>query len=82
MASSGRSEKRLCEKEIKTLTFLRNRVLSAPPTKIQATSLRTWLVFSDGACEGEDNKLGTVGAVLINLEGAVCRYFSEQVPNP
>ena len=65
---------------MKALRFLRHRVLSASSTIIQSTSLRTWLVFSDGACEGDETKLGTVGAVLISPEGQVCRYFSEQVP--
>jgi hypothetical protein len=34
--------------------------------------------FSDGACEGEQNKEGTVGAILENPEGELVQYFSEK----
>jgi hypothetical protein len=66
--------------ELRALRFLKERVLTAPPTKVQPTSLQTWIIFSDGACEGELEKDGTVGAVLVSPEGVVCRYFSERVP--
>jgi ribonuclease HI len=48
--------------------------------RIQSTNLRTWLIFSDGACEGEQNKEGTVGAILVNPEGELVQYFAEKVP--
>ena len=41
--------------------------------------MRTWLIFSDGACEGEQSKEGTVGAILVNREGELVQYFSERV---
>ena len=80
LASHGRTQKALTGAELIALEFLRNRVLSAPPMRIQSTNLRTWLVFSDGACEGEQNKEGTVGAILVNPEGELTQYFAEKVP--
>ena len=80
IAAFGRVQTRLTEREISALRFLKDRVLTAPPTRIQATNLSTWICFSDGACEGEQEKLGTIGAVLVNPVGVIHRYFSEKVP--
>lgn len=35
---------------------------------------------TDGACEGERNKTGSIGAVLVNEDGQAVSYFSELVP--
>eukprot|EP00435_Cladocopium_sp_Y103_P028367 s3494_g7.t1 len=80
VASATRRREKLNHVELKALLFLKDRVLTAPPTRVQSTSLNTWLVFSDGACEGDDVKLGTIGAVLIDPAGGVARFFSEKVP--
>ena len=80
VASIHRRGQLLSDMEIKALKFLRLRVLNAPPTIIQSTNLRTWLIFSDGACEGEDRKRGSIGAILVDPEGNIFRYFSEVVP--
>ena len=80
VASIHRKGQQLSDMEVKALKFLRLRVLNAPPTIIQSTNLRTWLIFSDGACEGEEDKLGSIGAILVDPEGKVFRYFSEVVP--
>ena len=80
LASHGRTQKALSGAELIALEFLRDRVLSAPPMRIQSTNFRTWLIFSDGACEGEQNKEGTVGAILVNPEGELTQYFAEKVP--
>lgn len=80
LASAGRKNENLNRKEIEAVKFLRHRVLTAPPTKIQASSLDTWLIFSDGACEGDETKEGTMGAVLISPHGAPISFFSETVP--
>lgn len=69
LASLGRTQKALTGAELKAIEFLRERVLSAAPMRIQSTNRGTWLIFSDGACEGEQNKEGTVGATLVNPEG-------------
>ena len=80
MASAGRQHEALGAKEVRALKFLRSRVLTAAPTKVMSTSLKTWYVFTDGACEGEHNKTGSIGAVLVDSEGHAVSYFSELVP--
>ena len=79
MASTGRQSERLTLEELSTIRFLRERVINAPPTKISATCLSTWVVFTDGACEGEVSKLGTIGAVLISPCGVALEFISEMV---
>ena len=80
LVSDSRVQRSLRNPEINAIKFLRDRVLSAPPTCIKATNLQTWLVFSDGACEGETDKEGTIGAILVSPDGKLCSYFSERVP--
>ena len=80
IASTGRIKEDLTQFELSVISFLKDRVLRAPPTRIQSTNLKTWLVFSDGACEGDNNKVGTIGGVLISPDGIPCHYFSEVVP--
>lgn len=81
LTSRDRSSYFLSCKEKSALEYLLNRVLSAPPLKIQAANLRTWIVFTDGACEGEDSSIGTLGGLLVNPDGKVVSYFSESVPH-
>ena len=76
---SGRSH-RLSKDDHATLTFLRNRVLTAPPVQIHPCQLETWFVFTDGACEGQDAS-GGVGGVLMDPCGKVVKHFSIAVPN-
>ena len=81
MASTGRQTEKLTVDELNTIHFLRARVICAPPTRISSTSLQTWLIFTDGACEGEDTKVGSIGAVLINPSGIAVEFISERVPD-
>ena len=81
LASAGRKRESLGAKEIGALQFLKNRVLTASPTKVMSANLQTWYVFSDRACEGETEKIGSVGAVLINSDGQAISFFSEKVPD-
>ena len=80
MAATGRKSEKLSGAELRSIKFLRDRVVCAPPTKIRTTSLDTWYIFSDGACEGETSKLGSIGAVLISPCGIACEFFAEIVP--
>ena len=80
MASVGtRKREVLGAKEIRALKFLRSRILTAAPTKVMSISLQTWYVFTDGACEGEQSKTGSIGAVLVNSDGQAVSCFSELV---
>ena len=81
MASTGRKSETLTASELCTIRFLRERVICAPPTRISATSLQTWFIFTDGACEGEDMKTGSLGAVLISPCGVALEFISERVPD-
>ena len=37
--------------------------------------------FADGACEGEDTKVGSLGAVLISPSGIAVKFISDRVPD-
>ena len=80
MAATGRNSERLSDSELRAVRFLRDRVIRAPPTKIRTTSLETWIIFSDGACEGETSKVGSVVAVLVSPCGIAREFFAEIVP--
>ena len=67
--------------ELKCFKDLQERVLLAPPIEISRTVLDTWIVFTDGACEGAGDKEGSIGGVLINPNGYLVEYFSSRVPN-
>lgn len=64
--------------EIKALTVLKERVLVAPPIALTPSSLDCWIVFTDGAVEGECDKHGSVGGVLFVRMGGV---FRAEVPD-
>ena len=66
--------------ELRCFRDLKERVLSAPPIEISRTVLDTWIVFTDGACEGAGDKVGSIGGVLINPYGYLVKYFSSKVP--
>ncbi len=75
---SGRSH-RLTANDYDTLTFLKNRVLSAPPIQIHPCQLEAWFVYTDGPCEGQEAS-GGVGGVLMDPKGKVVKHFSSGVP--
>ena len=71
----------LSVEDVAAIRFLRDRVLAAPPIKLTPSSLRTWVVFTDGACEGvEGQKVGSVGGVLVSPEGTLLQFFGGTVP--
>jgi hypothetical protein len=68
-------------REIRDLCFLRDRVLQAPPLKLTPTCLMSWVVFTDGACEGPDGaKTGSIGGVLVCPRGTLVQFFGGTVP--
>ncbi len=69
LASSKRFSLKLTEHDVSSSTFLKDRVLTAPPVRISRVSMNTVLIFTDGSCEGEDSLTGGVGGILINEWG-------------
>ena len=77
---SSRSSTLTCY-ELKCFKDLQERVLQAPPIEITPRVLDTWIVFTDGACEGSDSKSGSIGGVLVDPFGNLIKYFSSEVPS-
>ena len=77
---SSRSSTLTCY-ELKCFKDLQERVLQAPPIEITPRVLDTWIVFTDGACEGSDTKIGSIGGVLVDPFGNFTEYFSSEVPS-
>ena len=68
--------------ELMALRFLTERVLTAPPLTLTPACLKSWVVFTDGACEGPDNaKIGSIGGVLISPDGVLLQFFGGVVPS-
>ena len=70
----------LTQFELKCFKDLQERVLQSPPIEITPQVLDTWIVFTDGACEGVDEKTGSIGGVLVDPFGNLTKYFSSKVP--
>ena len=67
LAFTGKRTFNLNKRDKSSLLFLRDRVLNAPPLCIERSSLETWVVFVDGACEGSDKLVGSIGGVMVLL---------------
>eukprot|EP00435_Cladocopium_sp_Y103_P000779 s5414_g1.t1 len=82
LALSGKRKVELSASEVASLQFLCRRVLVAPPLVITPSCLLSWVVFTDGACEGpEGHKKGGVGGVLVDPNGRVVSFFGGEVPD-
>jgi ribonuclease HI len=68
------------ENELSAINFLLSRVQSAEAISITTTMLDNYLIFTDGACEGDAGKSGSVGGVLVGPNGQVLEHFSSEVP--
>ncbi|CAJ1342105.1 unnamed protein product [Effrenium voratum] len=56
-------------------------VRSGRPVEVTGAVFCTWLVFTDGACEGDmADKRGSIGGVLLDQHGSKVSFFSERVP--
>ena len=62
------------------LTFLMERVGNARPLNLLPTSLCSWTVFTDGACEGAEQRMGSVGGVLFAPDGKCVSFFGGEAP--
>ena len=78
LAFLGRKTVQLSMDDKASLLFLRDRVLNAPPVCIEGSSLSTWVIFVDGACEGQDNMVGSIGGVLMSPSGRLVHHFSSR----
>ena len=68
--------------EVSSIRFLMERVVVAPPLKIMPSCLKSWLVFTDGACEGPEGcKQGSIGGVLVNPDGTLVSFFGGLLPD-
>ena len=67
--------------ELQCFKDLQERVLQAPPIEITSKVLDTWIIFTDGACEGSDTKVGSIGGVLVDPYGNLVEFFSSEVPS-
>ena len=71
----------LTESEVSAISFLLSRVQSAEAIRITTTPLDNFLIFTDGACEGDNSKSGSVGGVLVGPSGQILEHFSSEVPS-
>ena len=78
LAFLGRKTVQLNDRDKSFLLFLRDRVLNAPPVCIESSSVDTWVVFVDGACEGQDVLTGSIGGVLMSPAGRIVHHFSSR----
>eukprot|EP00435_Cladocopium_sp_Y103_P073476 s702_g43.t2 len=75
----GRTSSTLTEDEVLIVRRLRSRVESGSSIPMGVQSLSTWLIFTDGACEG-DAPCGSVGGVLIAPNHRIVHHFGSQAP--
>ena len=80
LAFTGEKRVQLNDKDRSSLLFLRDRILNAPPLCIEKSTLETWIVFVDGACEGSDKLVGSIGGVLMSPTGRLMHHFSSIAP--
>ena len=66
-ARDGKTANGLSAEVQRCLKVLRQRLMLAEPVVISDRCHKSWLIFTDGACEGKDRK-GSVGGVLIGLK--------------
>eukprot|EP00435_Cladocopium_sp_Y103_P015182 s5093_g3.t1 len=70
----------LSDVEMNAVNFLYNRISGATALRVNSTCLETFLIFTDGACEGESGKVGSIGGVLVSPAGKLLEHFSTEVP--
>eukprot|EP00438_Fugacium_kawagutii_P036418 Skav228951 [mRNA] locus=scaffold2816:14273:15415:- [translate_table: standard] len=63
-----------------SLRMLKDRVLSGPPLILSGAMETPLIVFTDGACEGESSKTGSIGGTLYGGSASPLRFFSSEVP--
>ena len=79
-ARSGATKGSLPANVVRAMHALLDRLASARPLELSYRSEKTFILFTDGACEGNP-KVGSMGGVLIGLRGKPISFFSERVPD-
>ena len=79
-ARSGATKGSLPGNVARVMYALLDRFASARPLELSYRSERTFILFTDGACEG-NSRVGSIGGVLIGLHGKPISFFSERVPD-
>ena len=71
---------KLSAQDLEVVVNLRDRVAVGKPVSISVSHLNTWLIFTDGALEGE-SKIGSVGGLIISPNHRVLHHFGGTVPD-
>ena len=67
---------RVADHELRATELLVKRVAEARAIEISSVFPSTFLIFTDGACEGESSRIGSVGGVLVSPNGKCCQLTS------
>eukprot|EP00435_Cladocopium_sp_Y103_P006857 s546_g2.t1 len=70
----------LSDTEVSIVDKLRSRVETGKAIPLGVQNLETWLIFTDGACEGEEPS-GSVGGVLVAPNHRIVHHFGDQASN-
>ena len=76
----GRTASELTSKEVEVVLALHDRVKHAVPIPMGISNLQTWIIFTDGAVEG-DVPTGSVGGVLVAPNHQIVHHFGGQCPD-
>ena len=80
LCRSGRTTNSLTLEEIEIVSRLCERIQSGSAVPLGIKNLETWIIFTDGACEG-DEPCGSVGGVLIAPNHRIVHHFGDKVPD-
>eukprot|EP00435_Cladocopium_sp_Y103_P016841 s3633_g4.t1 len=75
----GRNTNALTDDEVSIVERLCCRVKTGKAIPLGVQTLETWLVFTDGACEGDD-PCGSIGGVLVAPNHRIVHHFGCQAP--
>ena len=78
LCRAGRTTSALTTGEIEIVRRLCRRVDTGTAIPLGIKNLETWLIFTDGACEGE-RPCGGVGGILVSPSHRVVHHFGDRV---
>ena len=67
---------RVADHKLRATELLVKRVAEARAIEISSVFPSAFLIFTDGACEGESSRIGSVGGVLVSPNGKCCQLTS------